>query len=81
MKKWFVCKYGPHHIQSPLECQPIGIAFQKTENDKESDFGFVDMSAFSAWLIKKNLCAFGEGYKRFFDTNSKQNLPIMYSGR
>ena len=81
MKKWYICQYGQHHIQAPHECRPIGVALQKTAVDNKTDPGFVDMSAFSDWLSKKGLCAFGEGYANALGIRPQQSFPILYEGR
>lgn len=78
MKKWIICRYGAHHIQSPHECQPVGIAYEKTQEDRAEDSGFIDLEKFSAWLEKKNLCAFSEGYAK--SLKPQNNLPVMYKG-
>ena len=79
MKKWIICKFGMYHIQAPHLCKPIGIAFQKQQGNSGSAFGFIDESAFSRWLEKNDLCAFGEGYKKALGINDRSNgLSVLY---
>lgn len=79
MKTWIICKYGANHIQSPNECIPIGIAYQKTVSDDPSERGFVAISEFEAWLKRKDLCAFSDGYKKALVVNPMNNtLTVMY---
>lgn len=79
MTKWIICRYGEHHIQSPNECKPVGIAFEKTEEDRAEDCGFIEMARFSDWLKKKDLCAFSKGYKKALGITSVNSLPTMYA--
>lgn len=78
MKKWIICKYGQNHAQNPYSCTPIGIAIQKTFEDSKESQGFINISQFESWLIKKDLCAFGEGYAKHFPQNVF-NFPVMYA--
>ena len=76
MKEWIVCKYGPYHVQDPITCQPIGLAFQKQEGDPAHINGFVSMTDFEKWLIANDLCAFGPSYKGM--KGNKTIWPTVY---
>lgn len=78
MKKWYICKYGLYHIQAPHLCTPIGIAFQKQQGDSESASGFIDVAAFSKWLEKNDLCAFGPHYAERLGIKNERTFPVMY---
>ena len=79
MQKWIICKYGANHIQSPYECDPVGLAYEKTAEDRPESSGFIDIGKFSDWLKKKDLCAFSEGYKKALGITSVNSLPTMYA--
>lgn len=81
MKKWYICKYDYHHIQAPHLCSPVGVAYQKMQGDGPDCHGFIDMEAFSAWLQKKDLCAFSSGYEAAFGIKHGCEYPMMYSGQ
>lgn len=79
MKKWYICEYGPHQIQSPIECKPIGIAIQKDFHDNTHDRGFIELDKFSQWLNRKHYCAFGDGYAHLLCKQADlSKLPVLY---
>ena len=81
MKKWYICKYGTHHISAPQECTPIGIAQQVTTEDENQSAPqtFLLMDRFSDWLKKNDLCAFSEGYASALRMGKNASFPILYS--
>ena len=81
MKKWYICKYGTHHISAPHECTPIGIAQQVTIEDENQNAPqtFLLMSRFSDWLIRNDLCAFSEDYATALRIGKNASFPILYS--
>lgn len=80
MKKWYICKYGLYHIQAPHSCKPIGIALEKTQGNLEDAPGFIDVAAFSCWLKRNDLCAFGPGYAESLGVTKSSALPVIYDG-
>ena len=80
MKKWYICKYGQHHIQAPHECTPIGVAYQITHEDEDQDVPgtFLLEDKFISWLQRKDLCAFGEGYADALRIVKSTVFPTLY---
>lgn len=79
MKTWIICKYGNfQRIKNPCICQPIGKAIQQQQEDGAGSIGFINITAFSSWLEKNGLCAFGEGYKKCWPDVSMEKLPVLY---
>lgn len=81
MKKWYICKYGQHHVNSPYLCTPIGIAVQVDHEDEDQNIPntYILQDQFSAWLKKHDLCAFGEGYAKALGVSQSTSFPILYS--
>lgn len=79
MKIWIVCKYSATHIAAPHLCTPVGVATQITECDPPGTRGFLFIDKFEAWLKEKDLCAFGERYKKALGINDRANgLSVLY---
>lgn len=79
MKTWIICKYSDFRkIKNPCTCHPIGKAIQQQQEDGAGCVGFLDIASFSGWLEKNGLCAFGEGYKKYWPGVQLEKLPVLY---
>lgn len=77
MKKWYICE-DPQGHQNPWNYRVIGVAYQEQQGDPKGSGSFLLLDGFSAWLVKKKLCAFSDGYEKALRVSKNMNYPILY---